>query len=289
MKKILLFIVCFWAIKLSVLAQINSQSIIYLKNGSVIRGSVIEQIPDKSVKIQTSDKSIFVYEINEVEKITKEIKDINHVKNEVIYLKNGSIIHGIIIEEIPNKTIKIQTPDKNIFVYNINEVEKINQEAEEIIPPKKIEKHEHFFSNKKNNYFSIATGVGSSYGDIGIRLQARHGRKLGFGYHVGLGVSPHSEDLGGTRIFITTGLKFFWYKAWYINCQFGPTGVYRKSINSTTDETGIFFGPSFLLGGDWFFNKYIGLNGAIGVATNITEPEVQTEFFTADFGFIVKF
>jgi TM2 domain-containing membrane protein YozV len=47
---------------------------------------------------------------------------------EVVYLKNGSIIHGLIIEQIPNKSIKIQTKDGNLFVFDIEEVEKITKE-----------------------------------------------------------------------------------------------------------------------------------------------------------------
>ncbi len=50
----------------------NLQDVVYLKNGSIIRGLIIEQVPNKSLKIQTADKSVFVYDINEVEKITKE-------------------------------------------------------------------------------------------------------------------------------------------------------------------------------------------------------------------------
>jgi len=47
---------------------------------------------------------------------------------ETVYLKNGSIIHGIIIEQIPNQSIKIQTRDKNIFIFKIDEIEKITKE-----------------------------------------------------------------------------------------------------------------------------------------------------------------
>jgi len=46
---------------------------IHLKNGSMIRGVIIEQIPDKTLKIQTADGSIFVYSNSEIAKITKEI------------------------------------------------------------------------------------------------------------------------------------------------------------------------------------------------------------------------
>lgn len=44
--------------------------VIYLKNESVIKGMFIEQTPLVSLKIQTKDESIFVYEMHEVLKMT---------------------------------------------------------------------------------------------------------------------------------------------------------------------------------------------------------------------------
>lgn len=65
------------------------------------------------------------------------LKNGNHVSfenqrtsqfTEVVYLKNGSIIKGIIIEQIPNVSLKIKTTDGNIFSYAISEVERITKE-----------------------------------------------------------------------------------------------------------------------------------------------------------------
>ena len=36
---------------------------------------------------------------------------------DVVYLKNGGIIRGVIIEQVPNEFIKIETVGKNVFVY----------------------------------------------------------------------------------------------------------------------------------------------------------------------------
>lgn len=44
---------------------------------------------------------------------------------DVVYLKDGSIIHGTITEEVPGVTIKIETNDGNVFVYKVKQVEKI--------------------------------------------------------------------------------------------------------------------------------------------------------------------
>ena len=48
------------------------QDVVYLKNGSVIRGVIIEQVPNVQVKIRTGDGSIFVYKMEEIDKMTKE-------------------------------------------------------------------------------------------------------------------------------------------------------------------------------------------------------------------------
>jgi TM2 domain-containing membrane protein YozV len=49
----------------------NYQDIVYLKNGDVIKGIIIEQIPNVSLKIETT-AGIFNYQMSDVEKITKE-------------------------------------------------------------------------------------------------------------------------------------------------------------------------------------------------------------------------
>jgi len=77
MKKILLLVtmaVAFLiAMSPSAMAQQNMRDVVYLKNGSIIKGIIVEQVPNVSYKIKTADGSVFVYSADEVEKITKEI------------------------------------------------------------------------------------------------------------------------------------------------------------------------------------------------------------------------
>jgi hypothetical protein len=61
-----------FGIPLSGLAQSNMEDVVYLKNGGVTRGTILEMIPDSTVKIQTADKNIFVYKFRDIEKIVKE-------------------------------------------------------------------------------------------------------------------------------------------------------------------------------------------------------------------------
>lgn len=51
----------------------NYQDVVYLKSGSVIRGTIIEQVPGVSIKIETADKNVFVFKIEEVDKMTREV------------------------------------------------------------------------------------------------------------------------------------------------------------------------------------------------------------------------
>lgn len=53
-------------------AQSSMQDVVYLKNGSIIKGSIIEIIPDKYIKIEVLGGSIYVYTMNEIEKCVKE-------------------------------------------------------------------------------------------------------------------------------------------------------------------------------------------------------------------------
>ncbi len=43
--------------------------VVYLKNGSVIRGKIIEQVINESIKIELQDGSIIVFEYEQIEKI----------------------------------------------------------------------------------------------------------------------------------------------------------------------------------------------------------------------------
>ncbi|MCF0236443.1 MAG: hypothetical protein HUK09_07115 [Bacteroidaceae bacterium] len=71
MKKVL-FLLFFLATSLVSMAQSHLTDVVYLKNGSVIRGIIIEQDPARSLRIQTRDGSVFVYQMIEIDRIAKE-------------------------------------------------------------------------------------------------------------------------------------------------------------------------------------------------------------------------
>lgn len=71
MKKSLLTLILS-VFSLIAFSQNNFRDVVYLKNGSIIKGTVTEIVPDKHIKIATADGSIFVYVMAEIDKMSKE-------------------------------------------------------------------------------------------------------------------------------------------------------------------------------------------------------------------------
>jgi len=77
--------------------------------------------------VSQEDYKNFKYLVNYTN-CTQSKSETNQQLLDVVYLKNGSVIKGTIIEQVPNVQIKIQTKDGNIFVYKIDEIEKMTRE-----------------------------------------------------------------------------------------------------------------------------------------------------------------
>lgn len=71
MKKLLISLILF-LFTLSTFAQGNYRDVVHLKNGSIIKGVIVEQVPGKQLKIETADGSLFVYQMEEIDKMSKE-------------------------------------------------------------------------------------------------------------------------------------------------------------------------------------------------------------------------
>ena len=71
MKRTILFLVYLIGITFA-FAQSRLLDVVYLKNGSIIHGDIIEMVPGETVKIMTSDGSVVVYDFSYVEKFIKE-------------------------------------------------------------------------------------------------------------------------------------------------------------------------------------------------------------------------
>ncbi len=72
MKKIILLVIICLSSPVFVSAQNNMEDVVYLKNGNVLRGIIMEQIPNKSITLKINEKNTMVIKFDEIEKITKE-------------------------------------------------------------------------------------------------------------------------------------------------------------------------------------------------------------------------
>jgi hypothetical protein len=74
MKNIRLIIpaLALFLLPFTVFCQSGMEDVIYLKNGSIYRGVIIEQVPNVSMKIRSAGGNVFAVQMDEVERIAKE-------------------------------------------------------------------------------------------------------------------------------------------------------------------------------------------------------------------------
>lgn len=181
---------------------------------------------------------------------------------DVVYLKNGSILRGIIIEQVPNESIKLQTADGNIFVYQTSEIEKITKEGT---------------VKQSRNQFA--------YGDN--ELQHRKG-------YIGLSIGPSFAigDLSDLPVGAILNLVDFGYL--FTN----NIGVAAKWFGTAHAESGATFGIGGLMGGllaSTPISEKINFEGkaligpGLFVASYDADSETSEAYFGYDLGVGLRF
>lgn len=100
----------FWFISILIGILFMFLGLLFIIIGAIIKGTSSDKTEKKTEKKEENNK--------------------NGQYVDVVYIKNGSIIRGIIIEQIPNVQIKIKTKDGSVFVYKMDEIERITKEQE---------------------------------------------------------------------------------------------------------------------------------------------------------------
>jgi hypothetical protein len=72
MKNKFFTFIAFFFLSIAAYGQNNYEEVVYLKNGSIIHGMIVEWVPNVSIKIK-SGENLFVYRLDEIEKLTKEL------------------------------------------------------------------------------------------------------------------------------------------------------------------------------------------------------------------------
>ena len=119
---------------------------------------------------------------------------------EIVYLKNGSIIKGTIIEWIPNESITIQAND-NIFVFKISDIDRVKRD----LNSSNLENPQPNAKVKPSIYESnISLGYGLESGKYGLNVFCFnwvYGKNLNANHYVGIGTGiRHFEEINMTMV-----------------------------------------------------------------------------------------
>lgn len=169
---------------------------------------------------------------------------------DVVYLKNGGIMRGQIIEQVPNKSLKIETVGRNVFVYSFDEIERIVKEE---VGAKKKEAAPLDTENWDRGRFTFIVeggmGVGAQFNANGTRINS-YGGNLSFGMNlvpkVCLGLGG-GFDVIGSYAFIPIFVDFRYF---FLNQPITPY---------LTAAAGYSIGPGDYDQGGWYANPQIGL------------------------------
>ncbi|NQV14842.1 hypothetical protein HQ531_05230 [bacterium] len=120
------------------------------------------------------------------------------VNEEVVYLKDGSIIHGRIIEYAPDRHIKIQS-GPNVFVYQLDQIDRITRE-----PMTELR------SDLSNATWAAQFGIGTprSINLIGVTKDFKLGEKSSIFITAGLGINLIGVGYARYKNYNGNGLVF---------------------------------------------------------------------------------
>ena len=98
MKRTILFLVCLMGMTFA-FAQSRLQDVVYMKNGEIIRGNIIEMIPERTVRISLDNGCVFIRDYADVERFAKEpaIRTVSGLN----YDKKSPWVSGILSYFVP--------------------------------------------------------------------------------------------------------------------------------------------------------------------------------------------
>ncbi len=163
---------------------------------------------------------------------------------DVVYLKNGSIIRGIIIEQIPSESLKIQTNDGNVFVFSIEEVSKLAKEQTTTMRTRQR------IASQFDNYNRIQIGYNPVYFSTEDENYDLHGLSIEWVNGINLTyAAPIYLEVGAnaTFAFRQVSEQFEQANAYYIGASIPVTFSYKLDTNLLS------------------ISPYIGLNNRINL------------------------
>jgi len=163
---------------------------------------------------------------------------------DVVILKNGSEIHGIIIEEKPNEYIKIKS-GKNIFVYEFDEIELLKKELVE---------NESKNSSNKTRSVAVGFGTNRSLTLLGLSRDFRLGNHFSFFLTAGIGTALSGMGIAYQNNYNENGVNFSTTFGIYTDGD-NPLGSLNLSLNYQWKIGKQSFISAGIMGGSYEYNN----------------------------------
>lgn len=131
---------------------------------------------------------------------------------DVVYLKDGTVVRGLILEQIPEQTLQLKTSDGNVSIFSMDKIKKIEHvpdQSAEITPSPSpaVEKR------------GLTLGIAPAL-SIPISSEAENEYAMGAGIQLSVQI-PFKDPLGGTTN--TLGLLIG-----YQNCSLNINPLYNE-------------------------------------------------------------
>lgn len=107
---------------------------------------------------------------------------------ELVYLKNGSVIKGDVVELLPDSLVKIEVADGSVYAFDYKEIERIIRDSKDAVASKNVDTHDSIsdFSLKKGSRLFASAEL--MFGEMpGARFSATYGAQLNNKFFLGGG------------------------------------------------------------------------------------------------------
>lgn len=264
----------------SIYAQDTNKDLVYLTNGEIVTGTLVEIVYDRYVRMMVDDKYLEPFLFADIDKVIQ-----NQMYDEpfdVLNMVTGERTIGIVLQIKPNDYLTFIPDHLGDTVYVSHEkVKSITHKKEN------IERRLNTLYKGDHQYFSISPGIEFTHGRFGVSFQYRLGGDFGVGIYARGGFG----FIFGPDPFYNVGLKLYFLNYFYINGGYGIIGHYERKIPPYTSiedrELAFINGFTAKIGADHFFNKSFGLNVAFGKEIPTDEKTTDPKFLM-DMGIIFK-
>lgn len=109
--------------------------VLTLKNNQVVKGVITEQLVGENVKIRTTDNEVFIYPLRDIIAVERDAYNpskplfFQSAHIDVVKLKDGTTLRGIIVTQTPGEDIKLEFKDEQPVSMKYADVVKIFKEA----------------------------------------------------------------------------------------------------------------------------------------------------------------